>query len=424
MSQTSAATTPSTTAKAPGKLMICGEWSVLHHDFPECSCVVVPVNKYLTCTVSTVSHEKKALLDCPDMKFAPIPLTWNRTTSCLEPAPSCSGTLPRSSTLVLSAVRVASYYICAKQPTKGSSLPFVSITVRSDISSSSPTSGLCSSAERNARLCESKPGLGSSSAVIVAVVSCFLRHFGATQTDPLVVYKLSTIAQVLSPDHKNGSAFDIAAAAFHVPIFYRRFDPEWLSSALEASFGDRKAFVNLADGATIWPRLSIDPIPWPRDTCDLLVCFSRKSVSSAALIAKVRSALAAGGDVASRYVEIMREIGTISEGVRDAFLSGHPEGVPPLLRRNRALLCEAQKLVGVEFESPELAAISDTAEEVAKEIGDKVCVGAKFSGSGGGDNAIAVVVSKDPELKQACREKIIARWKSLGFLPLDGVALL
>lgn len=410
-----------TSAKAPGKLMICGEWSVLQCDSPEYSCVVVPVNKYLTCTISDVSKEEDALLDCPDMKFPPIPLAWNNISSCLEQSPS-SCNLPRSSALVLSAIRIASRYVHIKQNST-TPLPFISVTVSSDISTSSPSTGLSTSSD-DARLSESKPGLGSSSAVVVAVVSCFLKHFSPAHESPLTVYKLSAIAQILSPDHKNGSAFDIAAASFRVPVFYKRFDPEWLSSTLDSVCGDKKSFIDLIDGGIRWPRLSIDPIPWPHDTCELLVCFSRKSVSSPAFITKVRSVLAEGGETSRKYLKIMKEIGVISEAVRDAFKKGKSEDVPGLLRRNRALLCEAQDVVGVEFESPELAAISDSAEKVAEEMGEGVCAGAKFSGSGGGDNGIVVVVSKDPELRRVCCEKIIAKWKALGFLPLDNVALL
>lgn len=413
-----------TSTKAPGKLMICGEWSVLQCNSPEYSCVVVPVNKYLTCTICAVSKEEDALLDCPDMKFPPIPLAWNDISFCLEQS-QCSGDLPRSSALVLSAIRTASRYVHAKL-NLSSPLPLISITVRSDISTSSPGTGLSSSSveKSDARLSESKPGLGSSSAVVVAVVSCFLKHFLSDKESPLVIYKLSAIAQILSPDHKNGSAFDIAAASFCVPIFYRRFIPEWLSSTLDSIKEDKKSFIDLVDGGIQWPRLSIDPIPWSHDSCELLVCFSRKSVSSAVFITKVRSVLAEGGEKSEKYLGIMKEIGTISEKVRDAFREGRPEDVPPLLRRNRTLLCEAQDVIGVEFESPELAAISDSAEKVAEEMGKEVYVGAKFSGSGGGDNGIAVVVSKDPELKRICCERIIAKWKSLGFLPLDNVALL
>lgn len=415
-----------TSAKAPGKLMICGEWSVLQCNSPEYSCVVVPVDKYLTCTINSVFKEEEALLDCPDMKFSPIPLLWNNNSSCLEQSPS-SKDLPRSSALVLSAIRVASRYVHLKLNSQ-TPLPLVSVTVRSDISSSSPSSGLSSASttteKRDARLSESKPGLGSSSAVVVAVISCFLKHFLSEQESPLCIYKLSAIAQILSPDHKNGSAFDIAAASFRVPIFYRRFDPEWLSSTLETMNANKDSLTDLVDGKVQWPRLSIDPIPWPHDTCELLVCFSRKSVSSAVFITKVRSVLVEGGERSEKYLKVMKDIGVISEAVRDAFREGRPEAVPELLKRNRALLLEAQEIIGVEFESPELAAISDAAEKVAEEMGKGVFVGAKFSGSGGGDNGIAIVVSKDPELRRSCCEKIITKWKSLGFLPLDNVALL
>lgn len=416
------------TARAPGKLMLCGEWCVMEVSLPESSCIVLPITRYLCCTARLASgctRDPAAVavhLEMPDLWPARIELVWDAAALVLRPA---DATLPPCAGLAASALRTALCF-CARRgcaPTPGTVL---TVHVSSEIStcsssSSSETAGVC------------KPGLGSSSAAAVAVVHAVLGAAGVPPAAraPDVLFRLAAVALYAHPAHAGGSCFDVAAAAWQRPLYYRRFDPAWLRAQLDSSSdGDGTVFADtvaaLADGA--WPRLAVRALPWGPGL-RLAVCFSGRSASTPALLAQMAAARAASAAVDARAHAVLAAIAADVVAPVAALLAAQPlapaaqRRLHALLVRNRALLRELQAATGVELETAALAAVADlgTAAPVAGTA--HALAAAKLSGAGGGDCAVAVVTAADPRELDAAARAVAAAWTAAGYTPIPDIAV-
>lgn len=382
--------------KVPGKLVLCGEWSVLDESQPECSCVVVPVSRFLTATIEP--SDSDSLVEIPDVLgpgSPPIRLTWSAESRnfALRIQPP-----PKAASLVLSAVLVASSFCsCDRSPA-----PF-RLLIKSEISAAAS---------------EQKPGLGSSSAAVVGTVSSVLSWFGVVPS-PLEVFKLAVIAQSRVPEHSGGSGFDLAVAAFSKPIHYRRTDSSWLARRIAQDVGESPSqWKNLADlVACDWPRLSIEVLRWPPEA-RFLACFSGSGASTGRLISAVAEAKKKSP---SEHERLMAEMGRVALEARACLRAGESSKLPGLLRKNRVLLQDFQSsLAGVELETASLRKIVESAQlsDPGQTEAGRPFVGAKFSGAGGGDCAIAVVVADTPEQTDRISKEILGSWNSQRFHPL------
>jgi len=214
-------------AYAPGKIMLAGEWAVLELGIP---CVSVPFQKGIKVTVE--SSEK-------------IFFEENKFTQ--------------------SAVDIALKYIQAN----GKKIAPFSISINSEISEIY---------DKNSEK-KLKPGLGSSSAVVVAIIKGLLKFFDL-RVDAKIVFKLASIAHYLAQG-KIGSCYDVAVSTYNFPIIYKRFDPDWFDGELKKFLKNEICIIELIDKS--WPFLEIEKIDLPSEM-KVYVGFSGESSSTTKLI--------------------------------------------------------------------------------------------------------------------------------------------
>src|SRR5699024_6587388 len=102
-----------------------------------------------------------------------------------------------------------------------------------------------------------KYGLGSSAAVVTAVVTALLNHNLKEKPDKMLIFKLASLAHVLV--HKNGSGADIAASTFGGLVLYTSFQAEWLLQVYE----DTTSLSSLVERD--WTYLSIKELTLPKN---------------------------------------------------------------------------------------------------------------------------------------------------------------
>lgn len=400
--------------------MLCGEWCVMEVSLPESSCIVLPITRYLCCTARLSPEDTQTAsvhLEMPDLWPTRIELMWDPAALVLCPV----GSLPPCAELAASALRTALCF-CVRYNAVLTPNTALTVHVSSEISTcSSPTGAVC------------KPGLGSSSAAAVAVVHAVLGALGvpAPTRTPETLFRLAAVALYALPAHAGGSCFDVAAAAWQRPLYYRRFDPAWLRAQLSSSketsgaaFADTVA--SLADtAATVWPRLSVRTLPWAPQL-RLTVCFSGQSASTRALLAEVAAARGASAEADARAHAALAAIAADVVAPAAALLAG-PLGAPQLQRlhsllaRNRVLLHELQDAMGVVLETPALAAISDLGTAAPVLGTTHALAAAKFSGAGGGDCAIALVMAEDQHERDAAANTICDAWTDAGYTPIPDI---
>lgn len=189
------------TAKAPGKILWIGGYSVLER--PNIS-FVTTVNAYVTSSV-TKNQDDKVEFNSPQL---------GRSASCTmdKISGAISGDVPKELLLFKTAAEITTKYLCG-------------LGVR--------TSGMNITATNDNQFSYSissdkivKSGLGSSAAVTVATVASVLKAYDF-ELSPDLIHKLSQIAHSIATG-KIGSGFDIAASAYG-SIIYTRFSPGLLA---------------------------------------------------------------------------------------------------------------------------------------------------------------------------------------------------
>lgn len=383
-------TTVEATGRAPGKLMLVGEWAVLEAGRAECGCVVLPVPRTLCCTLAPSPAPPLCFASLPDVlppHAPPLALRWDARRSALQPADPRAPP-PPAANVVLAALSAA-FCFASRSPRA------FALRVASELSGPPAR----------------KLGLGSSAAVAVAAVRAALRWCGRDDAagDPSRVFRIAALALANVAGHARGSGFDLAAAAYAVPLHYHRCDPRWLADSAAA---DASRLSEVVDGGE-WPLLSVEPLLgcWPA-RAKVLACYSGVGASTGSLIGAMEERRRSCGDGVDA---ILSDIGKVALAVRDALHADHAEALPRLLRENRRLLHALQDATGLELETPALAAICNAAESA----GTPETVGCKLSGAGGGDCAIAVACCATPEASTALAQRIAQSWRQLSFEVLD-----
>ena len=250
-----------------------------------------------------------------------------------------------------------------------------------------------------------KPGLGSSAALVVAVIKA-VASFCEKKVDDEVIFKLSAIAHFMAQKGA-GSCYDIAAATFGGPLFYQRFEQDFFDTYFEKFLSKEISLYEFVHKK--WPGLEIKKIfstgrlnpPWKviPFSRDMYVCvgFVGRSSDTVSLLKKVE-----------KQKEVLREdFAKISCLVKKIAEQGERMSSKEILfciRENRKILQSIEKKVNVVLETPELKKLCDIAEK---------CGGAaKFSGAGGGDCGIAVCFDKN------VANQIMCEWKKHNIVPV------
>ena len=212
--------------KVPGKLMIAGEYAVTESNQAS---IVVAVDRYITAKI-TVSDQNKLIL--PQLGLNDV--TWDITSGMVN-FPEYDKRLR----FIKNAFQVVYNYLNEQNI---NIIPF-HLAVTSELDDPSGR----------------KYGLGSSAAIVVAVVTAMLKlHESEKQTsNPEKIFKLAAIAHFKTQG--NGSCADIAASTFGGWLHYTAFQSKWLIEKIDKE----SSITNLLTAA--WPMLSISSITPPNN---------------------------------------------------------------------------------------------------------------------------------------------------------------
>src|SRR5699024_5424600 len=210
------------TIKVPGKLMVAGEFSVL---VPDQHLAVTAVDRFVYSTIADVEKGKLSLTD-----FGLNGLHWNYHSGQLT---------IDSSDQRLSFVKEAMEVTCTYLEEQGESITPFSLSIRSELDDAS---GI-------------KYGLGSSAAVVTAVVSAIMVRFNQKKLDKDTIFKLAAIAHVKIQG--SGSGADVAASIYGGILKYASFQAEWLIEQYQQT----TSVSELVEKE--WIYLSIKPIKLP-----------------------------------------------------------------------------------------------------------------------------------------------------------------
>lgn len=341
--------------------MVAGEFAVLEPDY---NLVVMAMDRYVEVTIADAAENKLSLID-----FGMHNLTWNYFDREIH----IDNTDPRLS-FVKEAIGVALLYLEERQ------IDFspVEISVKSELDD--VESG-------------HKYGLGSSAAVVTAMVAAVLAKF--LPNDPVedLVFKLASIAHVSVQG--NGSGADIAASTYGGILGYRSFQAEWLLDELKKE----ASIVELVDRD--WKYLSIERVTLPADL-RLCVGWTGSPASTGSLVKEIRK-LKGQAAYAAFLAGSKAAVEDVLHGMQHNDLARFLKGI----EANRVVLAELGLAANVVIETERLLELS----EIAKDLGGA----GKLSGAGGGDCGIAFVQS------EFAADILKRQWELAGIKPLNMV---
>ncbi len=354
--------------KVPGKLMIAGEYAVLE---PGYKAVVIAVNRYITAEIRPSLVNEISL---PQLGLERI--TWNfdeeGTFFCRK---------DERLRFVKNAMDTAFHYL----KEMGIMLLSFHLHIKSDLND--PVTG-------------KKYGLGSSAAIVVAVISSILSFHGEFSNDEVLIkdgtlmniFKLSAIAHVKTQG--NGSGADIAAAVYGGWIKYSTFSSKWLLKEIERNRNITK-LLNMPWSDLLIGRLS------PPEELKLLVGWTQESVGTAPMVKKIE---AFQNENREYYQEFLNDSFASVLALISAFEKGDVKKAIESLYNNRRALLELGERAGVNIETKRIKTLCTIADKFGR---------GKSSGAGGGDCGIAFIEG-ELKYKELCLE-----WKEVGILPLD-----
>lgn len=349
--------------RAPGKLMIAGEYAVLEPHQPS---LVVAVDRYVNVEIA-LSPEN--LVSMPDWGLTGVRFADLGGTIRFTPSEPRLRFVERALAVTLAYLREQFLL----------TLPF-HLTITSELDSADGR----------------KFGLGSSAAVVVAVVAAVLNLLGDADEGPPspdVVFKLAAIAHFQAQG--SGSGADVAASTYGGWLRYASFHPEWLRARLERG----GSLYSLLDEH--WPFLSVEHLAAPEDLC-LCVGWTGAPVSTGPMIARVQALRTTNPEAYGSFLKASAEA---VEKLAAALEGGQSARALEAIAENREALRRVGEAAAVAIETPGLADLVRWAE---------VCGGAaKPSGAGGGDCGLALIAGAERALS------LQAAWRKAGIEPLD-----
>lgn len=238
-----------------------------------------------------------------------------------------------------------------------------------------------------------KYGLGSSAAVVTAVITAILNKHLTESPSPMLIFKLAAISHVKTQG--NGSGADIAASAYGGILQYSSFQAEWLLDELKKT----KLLTTIVKKD--WEYLTIKQIEFPINL-SMCIGWTGQPASTARLVDEILALKEKNPDQFQQFLtNSKRAVETILGSVKEESVSGLLEGI----KQNRRCLATVGEIAGVEIETPLLKKLADIAEQFDG--------AGKLSGAGGGDCGIAFI----PSTKKI--DQLLSAWKSVGIKPLD-----
>ncbi|MDA8205506.1 MAG: phosphomevalonate kinase [Thermaerobacter sp.] len=338
-------------ARAPGKLMLMGEYAVTE---PGHVGLVAAVDRYLYCQV-TSGNTFSASFGTTSRVEAD---GWGRLVDRLTEDPD----LKLASRVLALLDRYFWELHCAPRPFQ-----------------------LATTSELRAPSGE-KYGLGSSAAATAAMVAALLQWTLPRSPRPQEIFKLASLAHFSA--QPRGSLADVAASVFGGLLHYQRVDPEWLYQAMSSH-----ALPELI--ARPWPGLAVQTLDAWRAPL-WLVGWTGRAASTPALLGHAAQFRARHPDVFNRFL-------SQSDAAVAAFIQAlHTDDGPQFMaavRKNRQALAEFSDRAQLQIETPMMT----KALEMAEQWGGA----GKSSGAGGGD----IIVAWMPESQ---RSRLGQAWNRQG----------
>ncbi|KAB7667730.1 phosphomevalonate kinase [Bacillus sp. B1-b2] len=346
--------------KVPGKLFIAGEYAVLEPGYPA---IVVAVNRYLTAKIAIAEVQTLSLpqLGLPDVscRFEQGKVIIEDTDARLD--------------FIKNTFEVVHNYLLEKSV---KTQPF-SFTISSELDD-----------DASGR----KYGLGSSAAVVVAVVSSILKLYGEQLTvTKKLIYKLASIAHFQTQG--SGSCADVAASTYGGYIHYTAFEASWLKEKLKGN----KSVLELVEQN--WPYLKIEELEAPTELV-LAVGWTGSSAKTASLIKKIEPLKHENPTI---YEEFLRRTRDAVSSMVEGFQHNDIEKIKASVSANRSALLDLSIETGGVIETVSLEKMIN----IAKRYG-----AGKSSGAGGGDCGIAFTSKEKKEL-------LHKEWRDVDVIPLE-----
>ncbi|MCX4095783.1 phosphomevalonate kinase [Nocardia sp. alder85J] len=351
------------TRRAPGKLLIAGEYAVVRPGHPA---VVVAVDRFVTVTVSDTAAESTMTSD----SNGGTRIRCGRTGDRLVPAGDRE-TISFFS-YALAAVRVVEQLVVE------SGRPPRHFDMRIAGRDLSDADGR-------------KFGLGSSGATTVAIVDALGAFYGL-RLEAMDIFRLAMLATLTVNPRASGA--DLAAAVWGGWLEYR--SPERARLAIAPGERDVTAKLRAA-----WPGLSVRPLPAPKQL-RLLIGWTGEPQATTALVARIDdeqwdTPLFAG---------FLADSDLCVTGLIDAIEADDVIKIQHRIGRARRILEGLDSAAHVGIRTPVLDALCAAA--------DLVGAAAKPSGAGGGDCGIAIL-GRDSD-RQAT--ELTRRWLAADIRPL------
>ncbi|MBD3231032.1 phosphomevalonate kinase [Candidatus Dependentiae bacterium] len=355
--------------KVPGKIILSGEWSILQ---PGNSCIVIAVDKYV---FLKISQSRKIKISANDIDLKNV-LSEIKNYKLIF-----KSKLTKSQKLKLKLCKKSIEIACKYLSENNIAIKNFNLNINSQISNFTLPNGKTK-----------KIGLGSSSAIVVAIISGLLKfHNFKIQSKKIknIIFKLSSIAHYIK-QNKVGSCADIAACTFQKPLEYKRFDPSWFNQQIKTK--KLNFIVNIK-----WPNLKIKPIQLPSDLKINIgfVGFSSSTKNLINQISKNNPNL-----LSKNFFKINQIVKKLLQSFKQSENPSQKSEILNLINQNRNFL----KKIDTKLEPPKLKKMIQLANLTGAE--------AKFSGAGGGDCVIAINFDKTTE------SKINQLWQKNSFFPL------
>ncbi|MDP4084886.1 MAG: phosphomevalonate kinase [Bacillota bacterium] len=345
--------------RVPGKLLIAGDYAVLE---PNQQAVVVAINRYITVNIE---HSSENRISLPQLGL--INVTWNFDDKHIQ-----FNIVDSRLHFIQNSILIANQFL------RENSIPLkpIQLTIKSDLDD--PLTGR-------------KYGLGSSAAVVVAVISSILTVNSIARFQPTLeqVFKLSAIAHLLT--QKNGSGVDIAASTFGGWLAYSSFQPEWVLNELNRNGSISELIMKS------WPNLNITSL-YPPASLNLCVGWTGEPARTGPMINKVEKIRNH-----KLYSNFLQESKKAVINLIRSFETKDCKDAVASLTINRNALKMLMKTANLSIETPLLKKLSDLAETFGS---------GKSSGAGGGDCGIAFTENED----YAMELKLV--WEKAGIIPL------
>lgn len=347
--------------KAPGKLMIAGEYAVLEKKQKS---IVIAVNRYITAEIEKNKENSITILNM-DLKD----ITWhidkevefNIFDSRLE--------------FIKNAIFIAIKYL------KENSITLKKFKLKIE-------------SELNDDMTNKKYGLGSSAAIVVSVISAILSFHSEKKVEYSLddIFKLSVIAHLKT--QKSGSGADIAAAVYGGWIEYSAFDGKWVLDKLY----NNKNLMNIIKMP--WSNLLINKIS-PPESLKLVIGWTKKPAKTAPMIEKLQQFKQRNR---KSYNNFLRESSIAVDKLIYSFNENNYEKAIDSLMQNRKALQKLSYDAKMNIETDKLKDLCDIAEKFGS---------SKSSGAGGGDCGIAFIKSEE-QVKE-----LYKLWKENDIIPLN-----